>query len=172
MNSVLKILILISLISLSFFNCKKPQRYPDTPSIEFDTFYVVDSVDLLGNNTKYGMLKFAFIDGDGDIGLNPSDTFYPYDSSSIYYNNMFIKLYQFLDGSFQEVDLQIPLNYRIKPRFESTGQNTVLKGFVITKMEYSTYFLSLYDTVKYSFYICDRALNISNTAESGTIYLP
>ncbi|MFH2141204.1 MAG: hypothetical protein ABIJ97_02185 [Bacteroidota bacterium] len=166
-----QILFFLFAVSFIIICCKKPVSYPETPSIKFETFEIRDSVDLLGNNLKYGMLKFSFIDGNGDIGLNPSDTFAPYDSSSIYSNNLFIELYEYKNGSFEIVDLEIPLYYRIKPRFESIGQNKVLKGFILTKMEYSDYFLSLFDTIKYNFYIYDRALNKSNTGETGIIYL-
>ncbi|GAB4301085.1 MAG: hypothetical protein Kow0068_24140 [Marinilabiliales bacterium] len=152
--------------------CKKPVKYPDTPSITHESFEIIDSVDLLGQNMKYGILLFSFIDGDGDIGLNSDDTLPPFDTSSVYYNNLFIKMYEYKNDTLRIVDLETPLNFRIRPRFESTGQNKTLKGKIKVKLEYNIVFLKSYDTIKYEYYILDRAHNQSNTQQSNLIILP
>ena len=161
------------ILILSLFNaCKKPVSYPDTPSIKYESFEIIDSIDALDEEMKYGILLFSFIDGDGDIGLNSDDTVAPFDTSSIYYNNLFITMMEFKNDSLKEVKLTTPLNFRIRPRFESSGQNKTLKGKIKVKLEYNNIFLSKYDTIKYYFYILDRDHHQSNTAESNTIILP
>ncbi len=67
--------------------CGRIEQLSPVPRIEFRSFAVFDTVDLLGNEAKGGRLKFYFEDGDGNIGLNEpteeeSDT-----------NNLFMTLY-------------------------------------------------------------------------------
>lgn len=162
----------VFLLFIVLFACKKPVQYPDTPSIKYESFEIIDSIDLLDQKMKYGILVFSFIDGDGDLGLESDDTLPPFDTSSVYYNNLFITMRQYKNDSLQEVNLETPLYYRIRPRFESSGQNKTLKGKIRVKFEYNNFFLSKYDTIKYYFYILDRSHNQSNTAESNTIILP
>jgi hypothetical protein len=59
------------IISFIFLNaCKKVEQLPAVPKIEFTSFTIFDTTDILGNKSKGGQLKFHFEDGDGDLGLN------------------------------------------------------------------------------------------------------
>ncbi|MBA7579337.1 hypothetical protein ES708_21207 [subsurface metagenome] len=78
-------------------------------------------------------------------------------------------MYEMLDGEFIKVDeddLETPLNYRI-PYIESEGQNKTLKGEIQVDF---FYLIIKYDTIKYKFYIVDRALHKSNDQETDTIF--
>ena len=64
-------IIFASLVSsLSFLTCSKPPDYPIEPVISFVSFSQTDLRQ--GLDTFY--IKFAFTDGDGDLGLNLGDT--------------------------------------------------------------------------------------------------
>jgi hypothetical protein len=152
-----------------FFSCRKIESYPVIPSIEFQSFNIRDTVDLLGNQGKVGELVFSFVDGDGDIGLPQPDS----TSTDTTNYNLFFTLYEKLDGEFLKVDeddLETPLNYRI-PFIEMEGQNKTLKGEIQVDFFYFKIFLIKYDTIKYEFYLVDRALHKSNVEETDTIFL-
>ena len=61
------VIFLIALFILD--SCRKIEKLPVIPSIEFTSFAIFDTTDILGNIGKAGRLKFYFEDGDGDMGL-------------------------------------------------------------------------------------------------------
>ena len=157
MKPFVKILILIITVLLSGLSCQKIESLPEIPSISFKSFILIDTTDALGNEGKIGELTFDFEDGDGDIGLTQPDSL-SVDSSNF---NLFFTLFSKTDGEFIEVsenDLETPLNYRI-PYIKKEGQNKALKGEI--QIDF-IYLLFEYDTIKYSFFIVDRALHKSN----------
>jgi len=157
MKPFVKILILIITVLLSGLSCQKIESLPEIPSISFKSFILIDTTDALGNAGKIGELTFDFEDGDGDIGLTQPDNL-SVDSTNF---NLFFTLFSKTDGEFIEVsenDLETPLNYRI-PYIKKEGQNKALKGEI--QIDF-IYLLFEYDTIKYSFFIVDRALHKSN----------
>ena len=147
-----------------FLSCEKVESISDIPYIEFKSFDLRDTVDILGNEIKIGELVFKFEDGDGDIGIEQPDSVYFIDPAY----NLFFTLFEKIDGEFVEVEeteLETPLNYRI-PFIENIGQNKTLRGEI--KVEFY-YLLMLYDTVKYEFYIIDRAEHQSNVETTREI---
>lgn len=146
-------------------SCQKVEKISDIPHIEFTSFTVFDTTDILGNNSKGGRLKFYFEDGDGDVGLDaPSAT--QTDST-----NLFFTLYRKIGGVMVPAPANDPLApsaYRI-PYMERTGQNKILKGTISVTFLYLFY--SPGDTIRYDFYIKDRAQNVSNVASTSEIVL-
>jgi hypothetical protein len=65
-------------------------------------------------------------------------------------------------------DLLKPSSYRI-PYMERLGQNKILKGTISVTFLYLFYSPS--DTIRYDFYIKDRAQNVSNVASTNEIIL-
>ncbi len=166
MKSFVKILILIITVLLGVLSCRKIESLPEIPSISFKSFILIDTIDALGNEGKIGELIFDFEDGDGDIGLAQPDSLST-DSTNF---NLFFTLFGKTDGEFIEVsenDLETPLNYRI-PYIEKEGQNKALKGEIQVDF---IYLLFEYDTIKYSFFILDRALHKSNVETTPEIAL-
>ena len=166
MKALTKILILIIIVLLGGLSCKKIESLPETPSISFKSFILKDTTitDLLGNEGKIGELIFDFEDGDGDIGLTQPDSL-SVDSTNF---NLFFTLFGKIDGEFIEVsedDLKTTLNYGI-PYIEKEGQNKALKGEIQVDFRYHTF---EYDTIKYSFFIVDRALHKSNVETTPEI---
>jgi len=161
-----KSLILIFIPVIFLASCGKIEQLPATPRIEFRSFAVFDTVDILGNNAKGGRLKFYFKDGDGDLGLPPPSGQQDYDTI-----NLFFSLYRKTDGVMTPAPDNDPLKpsgYRI-PYMERLGQNKILKGYISVTFLYLFY--SEEDIIKYDFYIKDRAHNVSNTASTSEITL-
>jgi len=161
-----KYLVISFFLFLAAVSCIKIQTLPPEPYIEFVSFAVFDTVDILGNTSKGGRLKFYFEDGDGDLGLPPPSSQQTYDTV-----NLFFTLYRKTDGVMAPAPDNDPLKpsgYRI-PYMERLGQNKILKGYISVTFLYLFY--SEDDIIKYNFYIKDRAGNVSNTASTSEISL-
>lgn len=150
--------ILLILFTLPFFGgCKKIRQLPPEPVVEFRQFTMFDTIDLLGNPAKAGILEFYFEDGDGDLGIRQPV------EGEVDTTNLFFTLYSKEDGIFVEVDESDPNDppdYRI-PYLEREGQNKTLQGTI--EITFLYFFFDLNDTIKYDFFVKDRAGNESNT---------
>ncbi len=146
-------------------SCKKIQQQDPVPMVEFTSFTIFDTTDILGNDLKGGRLKFYFEDGDGDLGLNAPNGEIT-DST-----NLIFTLYRKTGGimvSAPENDPLQPSSYRI-PYMEREGINKMLKGTIAVTFLYLFYSDS--DTIMYEFFIKDRATNESNIAQTNEIVL-
>jgi hypothetical protein len=152
----------ISLFTLG--SCQKVQQLSGTPHIDYTSFTVFDTVDILGNTSKGGKLKFRFEDGDGDLGLDAPA------NGQIDSTNLFISLFRIKQGILDSITVLDPLlpspALRI-PYMERLGQNKILKGTISVTFIYQSYQPT--DTIKYDFFIKDRALNVSNIATTNEI---
>ena len=155
----------VLIVLLSMGSCRKIEPLPPVPNIEFTSFAVFDTIDILGNEAKGGRLKFYFEDGDGDLGLDaPSE-------SQIDTTNLFFTLFRKTNGTMLLAPANDPLkpsSYRI-PYMERLGQNKILKGTIAVTFLYPFY--SPDDTIRYDFFIQDRALNKSNVASTNEIII-
>lgn len=158
------IFIVLALFAVS---CIDIENYPDTPQLSYESFTVKDSVDKLDNAIKLCRLRYLVKDGNGDIGLEPHDTLGRFSRDSLYFNNLFILLYEKKDGKYVLRNFDVPLNYRT-PYVENEGFNKSLKAFVEVKLEFSAIKYDL-DTIMFEAYIVDRAINKSNIAVSPDI---
>jgi hypothetical protein len=163
----IKICLAVTVFSLAaLVSCGKIETLPEEPRIEYTSFTVFDTTDILGNIVKGGRLKFYFEDGDGNVGLPV-----PSDKTELDSVNLFLTLYRMTDGSIvpaPDNDPLKPTGYRI-PYIERTGQNKILQGHISVVFLYLFY--TKEDSIKYDFYIKDRADNISNTASTAVIPL-
>jgi hypothetical protein len=161
----IKLPLILSILAIVISSCHKLEQLPAVPHIEFKSFSIFDTTDILGTLSKGGRLKVTFEDGDGDLGLaapteGDTDT-----------TNLFLTLFRRVNGKIVQAsdnDLLKPSSYRI-PYMERTGQNKILKGTISITFEY--FFYSNADTVKYDFYIRDRALNDSNVESTPDIVI-
>lgn len=157
----INLLIIIFAVFAISTACFKITPISETPRIEFSSFEIFDTTDMLQNKSKGGKLRFRFEDGDGDVGLelNVADT-----------TNLKMTLYRKINGVMQLVtDASDPLlrsSYRI-PYMDKVGQSSVQKGEIIISIIYQFY--NQDDIIKYSFFITDRAGNVSNTEETAEI---
>lgn len=164
----LKLFAILVITLIAFFSCKKPDQYSEIPEIKFNNIAIENTYDQLDNPIKRVYLNFSVIDGDGDVGLDTSETYPPYDTSSVYYHNLFITEFEKKNGVYEVIDLKVPLNFRI-PDIVQEGKNKTLKANITLTLDYLI--PSIYDTIKYSFYIFDRAFHKSNTVSSSDIIL-
>ncbi len=154
------------IVTLALAGCPTPKTLPDVPRVEYKSFILEKKINALNQEILTGTLTFDFEDGDGDIGFEAS-----FDSinapDSVKYN-LFLTLYEMVNGVYREVDtseLLSPPYYRIPP-LDREGQNKTLKGEISVDIEY---FTIEYDTLRYSFYIQDRAFNRSNVDTTDEI---
>ena len=150
--------ILFLLVALLFWSCIPEEKYSVIPHIEFVSLEKISN--SFGNDDK-AMLTFYFEDGDGDVGLNSegSDLLPPFDTSSIYYYNFFIDYYEKQNGTFVKVDLPAEQHARI-PRLSNRTPESIHGNIEIEL--FINNITSVYDTIRFEFYIVDRALHHSN----------
>jgi hypothetical protein len=150
---------------LALSSCMKKETYPDVPEIAFQSFTTQFDTGLYA---KRGFLTISFKDGNGDIGLRTDQTSPPFDSGSIYYYNYIIDYYEKQHGKFVKIDLDPSYNARI-PYLTPTDPNKAIKGIIVDTLILNP--IPVYDTVKFKFYIYDRALNKSNVDSTPPIIL-
>lgn len=164
------VFILSQLILLS--SCLKVEVYPDEPVITYKSF------EVFGDSA---IITISFTDGDGDIGLSTGDTIGNYAPDSYFYFNAYLEYYEYMNGewvkgtadpggnNFPTAD-SIVFKNRL-PNITPIGQNKALKGDIKLTLEpnYFNPISNFNDSVKYKIILIDRALNISNTVETGII---
>jgi len=163
MKFVIGILIAFGLVVTT--SCMKQEDYPDIPEIEFANWV---SVFDTGQYAKTGALTILFQDGNGDIGLNPGDTFPPYNKEGQYYYNYVITYFEKRQGIFVKVDLYPPFSARI-PVLTPDYPDKAIKGIIADTLELNP--KPLYDTIRFDLFIYDRALNKSNVVTTPEIIL-
>ncbi|MBN2745131.1 MAG: hypothetical protein JXR34_00255 [Bacteroidales bacterium] len=154
------------LIIASLAGCEKKDEYPPEPAIAFHSFSKIDNGTGIDDQ---GILSISFTDGDGDIGLKTEDTLPPYNYASPYYYNIYIDYFEKKNGVFEKIDLPISNNSRI-PYIDADLPEKGIKGIIEVEL-YINNILSNYDTIMFSAYIYDRALNQSNVIETPEIII-
>lgn len=166
-------MILTGMVALS---CRRIEEYPPEPSIKFTQFEKIYNF----NDSIYdrGILKFEYTDGDGDLGLEPGDTFPPFNIESKYYYNLIIDYYEVRNGQ----ETQVPLTFYnpATQEFDTISLSARIPLLIgkfekrsITGEIYDTLFIynynSDFDTLFFKFYIVDRALHESNVEQTTYI---
>lgn len=162
-------LILSILVILAVISCKRIDDYPPEPAITYLDFEkIFNETDSIYDR---GILKFEFTDGDGDLGLAKSDTFFPFNPGSKYYYNLIIDYFEvrngvetpvwltFFNSETQQFDT-VYLSARI-PLLTPKGSNKALSGEINDTLFIYNYY-SDFDTLFLKFRIVDRALHESN----------
>lgn len=152
------------IVVIGFNSCSKHEQYPIEPIISFSSFTKI--VNGTGIDDQ-GILAISFTDGDGDIGLEPWDTLPPYNFNGQYYYNIVIDYYEKKKGVFEKVDLPVTNNARI-PYVNADLAERGIKGNIEVELYFNNV-LSVYDTIKFSVFIYDRALHKSNFIETPEI---
>lgn len=160
------------IITISFNSCYKPVVYPDEPSIEFKDFVIKGDSAVLSIN---------FIDGDGDIGIDPTNLQPPFESGSFYHYNLYLEYYEKMNGEWVKGTIDpngnnfptgdtINFAFRIK-NLTPTGQNKTLKGVINVTLEpiYYNPISNHNDSIKYRISLYDRKLHKSNFIETPII---
>ena len=155
---------------LLWFSCRKPEKYSNIPQISFIEIPVKDTI-IFSNHLKRHILTYSLIDGDGDIGFKEGDTLTPFNINSAYYNNLIIDMYKIVDGYTIKVDTpEIRTYYRFRTKYiEPIGQNKTVKCTIYVNLDFDI--PSSWDSVRFDFYMYDRALNKSNVTTTGLVLL-
>lgn len=167
MNSLKYIFLFALAGSLLLYGCRKKEKYPAVPQIQFKSFTKIIS----GNGVDdKGILAITFTDGDGDVGLDVKDTNAPFNKGSEFYYNFFIKYFEKHSGIATRVDSSycisggfgIPITHDSRiPRLALEGDKNPLKGIIEINIAFNNP-CSNYDTIMFEVYIADRAKNLSN----------
>ena len=170
---------LIGLLFLSMVmaSCQKPVEYPIEPKIAYEGFTYLINED--STFTGEGIVSFSYTDGDGDLGLDDSDTLPPFGFHDAHYYNMVVDYMKCVNGEFVKTPLlswnpqtqsydTVTFNARFR-RLRDTDEPKAISG----KMDYQITVqnpLSPDDTIKFEIRILDRALHESNTIQTEAIY--
>ena len=74
------------LLALAVLSCQKPVEYPIEPKIAYEGFSYLFNPDSTFSGE--GVISFSYTDGDGDLGLDDTDTLSPFGFNDAYYYNM------------------------------------------------------------------------------------
>ncbi len=153
----------LPLITFAVVSCVKTEPVSPIPQITFKSLELATLVDtsLDNPNLIVGVLKFDFIDGDADIGVEEAYANNIDLPDSIRYN-LFLTPYSKLDGKYFLIEYDsIPPYYSIirDSKLDRVGQNKTIKGTISLVIVD----LPLYDTIRYDFMLRDRAGHNSNT---------
>ncbi|MDF7810977.1 hypothetical protein [Hymenobacter sp. YC55] len=179
MSRTLHLGLLFALLCAAVSSCISPPDYPDAPRIKFKELEVVrlPRSDPREQAIDSDTITISFEDGDGDLGLNPTDNMAPYNDVSVNgkqtnpnYFNYYIQAQlknrngQFvdyiLDGSNGEVG-------QYNGRFPRLTTEATKEGPLKGNLRYNLG-LSLGtpfnpgDEIRFRISIRDRALNLSN----------
>jgi len=165
-------------------SCKEREIYPSIPSIQYKSHYFQrDPTGFgFGSDTLLAIV-FSYRDGDGDIGLGESDTFPPYDRqpdqfqqiTNPFYYNIFIEYLEVKGGKL--VPFIIPNTtdtFGVSARVGSLtpdGKFKAIRGEIDYRF-LPPLFQERADSVVLRIKLVDRALNVSNVAESPVIVIP
>ncbi len=176
-------LIGLFLMALAVFSCQKKVEYPVEPKIAYEGFTYLMNPDSTFSGQC--VISFSYTDGDGDLGLDDSDTLPPFGFNDTYYYNMVIDYLKSENGVFVKTPLLSPhvptgpadtlvlfdtvtFNARFK-RLRDSEEPKAISGTMDYKLTVQNPF-SPNDTVKFEIRILDRALHESNVIQTEAIY--
>lgn len=175
-------LIGLLLLVLAAISCQKPVEYPIEPRIEYQGFTYLFNADSTFSGE--GVISFSYTDGDGDLGLDDSDTLSPFGFHDAHYYNMVVDYLKCVNGVFVKTPLLSPhvptnpadtlvlydtvtFNARFK-RLRESEEPKAISGTIDYQLTVQNPF-SPNDTVKFEIHILDRALHESNTIQTEAI---
>ena len=168
---------------LAALSCQKPVEYPIEPKVEYQGFTYLFNADSTFSGE--GVVSFSYTDGDGDLGLDDSDTIYPFGFHDAHYYNLVIDYLKCVNGVFVKTPLLSPhvptspadtlvlydtvtFNARFK-RLRDSEEPKAISGTMDYKLTVRNP-LSPNDTIKFEIHILDRALHESNVIQTEAIY--
>ena len=164
-------------MALATLACQKPVEYPIEPKIAYEGFTYLFNADSTFSGE--GVISFSYTDGDGDLGLDDSDTLSPFGFNDAHYYNMVVDYLKCVNGEFVKTPLlswnaqtqtydTVTFNARFK-RLRDSEEPKAISG----KMDYTLTVQNPFspnDTVKFEIHILDRALHESNVIQTDPIY--
>ncbi len=184
-SNAMKIRTLIGMIvlALAACSCQKSVEYPVEPKIAYEGFtYLINDDSTFSGE---GIISFSYTDGDGDLGLDDSDTLTPFGFHDAHYYNMIVDYLKCENGVFVKTPLlsthvptspddtlvlydTVTFNARFK-RLRDSEEPEAISGTMDYKLTVQNPF-SPDDTVKFEIRILDRALHESNVIQTDPIF--
>jgi hypothetical protein len=172
-----KCLIGLLLVALAAVSCQKPVEYPIEPKIAYEGFTYLMNPDSTFSGE--GIISFSYTDGDGDLGLDDTDTLSPFGYNDAHYYNMLVDYLKCVNGVFVKTPLlswnaqtqsydTVSFNARFK-RLRDSENPKAISGTMEYKLTVQNPF-SPNDTVKFEIRVLDRALHESNVIQTEAIY--
>ena len=172
-----KCLIGLLLVAMAAVSCQKPVEYPIEPKIAYEGFTYLMNPDSTFSGE--GIISFSYTDGDGDLGLDDTDTLSPFGYNDAHYYNMLVDYLKCVNGVFVKTPLlswnaqtqsydTVSFNARFK-RLRDSENPKAISGTMEYKLTVQNPF-SPDDTVKFEIRVLDRALHESNVIQTETIY--
>jgi hypothetical protein len=155
----------VIILALCFTSCEPYDQFSNVPEIHFKSFsqYFYYSTKL-ERTIEAGDLIFSFQDGNADFGL---DTI----NNKIDTVNLLLIPYQKTDGVYHLLDVDLyGRKFKIykNDQLNRTDQkNKSIRGEIKVQIEYPL--PPPFDTIRYDFYIVDRADNKSNVESTSDI---
>ena len=172
-----KCLIGLLLVAMAAVSCQKPVEYPIEPKIAYEGFTYLMNPDSTFSGE--GIISFSYTDGDGDLGLDDTDTLSPFGYNDAHYYNMLVDYLKCVNGVFVKTPLlswnaqtqsydTVSFNARFK-RLRDSENPKAISGTMEYKLTVQNPF-SPDDTVKFEIRVLDRALHESNVIQTEAIY--
>ena len=173
---IMKRVFFILLITILLTACQEKMDYPIEPRITYQGMaYVIDTDSTL---TGEVVVSIGYTDGDGDLGLDDTDTLYPFGPNDPQYYNLIIDYMKWDGAQFVETPLlswnqqtqsydTMSFNARFKRLVFNDEEKPISGTIDYRMMVYNP--LSPDDTVKFRIHLIDRALHESNTIETEAI---
>jgi hypothetical protein len=158
-RTILTPLILIVLIVAA--SCEPWENASEIPEIRFKS-YTPYLIDTLGGLKHAGDLVFSFTDGDADFGFNPGST-----GDSL---NLVLIPYQKVDHVYDSIESEDYVRKFIvkdDEKLHRDGEYTTIKGEIQVQIIF--FITPPFDTMRYDFYIIDRAGHKSNVESTTDI---
>jgi hypothetical protein len=157
-------------ILVLLFSCRTDAPlFSDIPNL---TLAKVEQFQRDGKDSSV-VITLNYTDGDGDIGLEETDTFPPFNFGSDYFHNLLVSVYRIENGI--KIPITIPattdtlnFNDRIK-NLTPTGKIKTISGQIRINLNAKPYPGILPDSMSYKVQIIDRKLNKSNTVETNPL---
>ena len=146
---------------VTYISCEPEEKISDIPQVNFKNLNGPFLVQQ-GTITSYGAeLVFGFRDGNSDFGVDMSA--HPQDTI-----NLFMIPFQKVNGVYDSIDSDLyGRRYTIKRDDKLERTDGAVKGEIKVLV---TYVLRPpFDTMRYDFYILDRAGNMSNVESTSDI---
>ncbi len=164
------------LLLLASAACRREVEYPIEPRIAYTDFTYLINADSTFSGE--GVISFSYTDGDGDLGLDDSDTLPPFGYNDTHYYNMLVDYLKCVNGEFVKAPLlswnvqtqgydTLTFHARFK-RLRDSDEPKAISGTMDYKLTVQNPF-SPSDTVKFEIRILDRALHESNVIQTEAI---
>lgn len=148
-------------------------KFSSTPFLQLNGVYVFNN----GNGKdSFIEIEMFYRDGDGDIGLSPSDTFAPFNEGGTEFYNLKIWMYEKKNGKWLKPlnPLTIPpdtLNFHERlPVITPSGRSKWIEGNLSVTVPAEPYSLKP-DTVFFEIQLTDRSLRKSEVCRSEVLIL-